>query len=222
MEWEKIFSPSYTLLKIELEPGESITSEGGAFVYGKGNYEIKTHTGGIGKGILRAIAGGESLFLNTYIARERCEIGLAPYLPGDIEVLEVNGEMLVQDSSYLAHAGDLEVSIGFKGVKGFIAEPYSGFVWLKLKGHGLAWVNAYGGIIPIELKIGETVTVDNSHFVAMPSNVKWSIRKFGGWKSFLFGGEGFAVDVQGPGKIYIQTRNFSGFVDIIKSLVKKG
>ncbi|HLI45682.1 MAG TPA: TIGR00266 family protein [Geobacterales bacterium] len=220
MKWEKLFSPTYTILKIELEAGEQITSEAGAFVYGKGDYEIKTSTGGIGKGLLRAIAGGESLFLNTYIARNKTEIGLAPDLPGDVEKIEINGEVFVQDSSYLAHIGDIEVTVGWRGIKGLFAEPFSGLVWLKLKGKGTAWLDAYGAIMPIDLKSGEVITVDNAHFVAMDASMKWSVRKFGGLKSFFFGGEGFVVDIYGPGRLYIQTRNFSGLIDIIKNSIR--
>jgi len=31
----------------------------------------------------------------------------------------------------------------------------------------------------------------------MDDGLKWEIRKFGGLKSFLFGGEGFVIEVEG-------------------------
>ncbi len=49
-------------------------------------------------------------------------------------------------------------------------------------------------------------TDDNFHFVAMPASTKYKIRKFGGWKSFFLGGEGFVVEVEGPTVLYLQTR----------------
>jgi len=220
MEWEKLFSPTYTVLKVKLERGESITSEGGAFLYGKGDYEIKTSTGGITKAILRKVLGGESIFLNTYIAKSEAEIALAPDLPGDIEAINIDGEIFVQDSSYLAHTGDIEVTVGWRGIKGILAEPFSGLVWLKLKGKGLAWIDAFGAIITIDLKYGESITVDNYHFLAMDANMKWNLKKFGGYKSFFLGGEGIVFEVFGPGRLYIQTRNFSGILDIIKNALR--
>ena len=39
----------------------------------------------------------------------------------------------------------------------------------------------------------------------MDESLEYKIRKFGGFKSALLGGEGF--DVEGEGRIYIQTRN---------------
>ncbi len=113
MEWRVEHRPSYSLLKVVLEPGESLTAEADAMVLMKGELEIKTHTGGdLFRGLMRALAGSESVFLNTYIARSRAEIWLAPSMPGDISYIELRGdEWIVQDSSYLAHHGDVDIGI---------------------------------------------------------------------------------------------------------------
>ncbi|MCD6263930.1 AIM24 family protein, partial [Candidatus Bathyarchaeota archaeon] len=117
MKWEVEYSPAYSLLKVQLEPGEELTSEAGAMVLFRGDLEIKTHTGGgLLKGLLRGIAGTEAVFLNTYRAKSPAEVLLAPSLPGDIAYIPLeDGSYVVQDSAYLAHIGDVDVEVAWRG-----------------------------------------------------------------------------------------------------------
>ena len=60
------FDPSYSLLTVELDPGESIKAETGAMVAQAG-VNMKTGMGGGGLfGGIRRMIGGESFFLNTF------------------------------------------------------------------------------------------------------------------------------------------------------------
>ncbi|RLE99325.1 MAG: TIGR00266 family protein [Thermoprotei archaeon] len=205
MEWRVEHKPSYSLLKVFLKPGESVTAEAGAMVLIKGEVDIKTHTGGLSKAILRGLFGAESVFLNIFVARTSAEVWLAPRVPGDIEYIPLREESyVVQDMSYLAHHGDVDVGVAWRGLRGLLAEGE--LVWLKVEGVGGVWVNAYGGLTKIDLRPGERIIVDNFHFVAMNQYIRWRVRKFGGWKSFLLGGEGIVLEVEGPGTVYIQTR----------------
>ncbi|HID82391.1 MAG TPA: TIGR00266 family protein, partial [Thiotrichales bacterium] len=127
--------------------------------------------------------------------------------------------LIVQDTSYLAHYGDVDISIAWRGLRGVLAEGE--LFWLKLKGRGGVWLNSYGSIDKIELKPGERIIVDNFHFVALTEGTKWKIRKFGGWKSFLLGGEGLVVEVEGPGTILIQSRVLPQLVRLVRKYFKK-
>lgn len=217
MKWEVIQGPAYALLKIMLNPGEEVTAEAGAFVAGKGDYEVKTHTGGILSALARRVAGGESIFLNTFVARTPCELWFAPSLPGDIKYVEVKGELIVQDMSYMVSHGDTKITVAWRGFRGLLAEGE--LVWLKIVGYGGVWVNSYGGIETINLKPGERIIIDNFHFVAMDPTIKYSIRKFGGWKSFFLGGEGVVAELEGPGRILIQTRSLPPLAKMIAKLI---
>lgn len=219
MDWEVSQSPAYSLLKVRLKPGESITAEAGSFISGFGDYEVKTHTGGIMSGIARRVLGGEAIFLNTFTSRSSSELWFAPSLPGDIEYRELNGKLIIQDFSYLAHHGDIRISVEWRGLKGLLAEGE--LVWVKAEGRGGVWMNAYGGIEVVELKEGEVITVDNFHFVAMDPSIRYSIRKFGGWKSFILGGEGIVAELRGPGKVYLQTRSLPPFVNFIRRFLPR-
>ena len=204
MKWRKEHGPAYTVLKVFLEPGESVTAEPGALMLYRGEVEVETKSHGLGAAFRRALLGGEGFFLNTYHAVSSAEIWFVPGVPGDIEAIELAGEWFVQDTSYLAHYGDVEVSAGFRGLRGLIAEGE--LFWLKVSGAGTVWVSSYGAIERVEVPAGETMVVDNYHLVAMPADVDYSVRKFGGLKSFLFGGEGFVLEIHGPATLLVQTR----------------
>ncbi len=210
--------PAYSILKVWLEPGESITVEPGSYMLHKGDIEVATGTGGIGGAIVRRLFGGESIFLNTFKAKGRgAEIWIAPPTPGDIAVVELNGSIYIQDTSYLAHTGDIKLTVGWRGLKGLIAEGE--LVWLKAEGRGLVFVNAYGGIEVVELKPGEKATIDNTHFVAMDTSVSWDVRKLGGLKTLVLGGEGLVIEVTGPGRVWVQTRTLPPLAQLISKFL---
>lgn len=222
MKWEVEFRPSYSLLKVRLEPGESVTAEPGAMVLYRGSINVRTHTGGgLLKGLTRALLGGESIFLNTFTAGSGGgEVWFAPSLPGDIEYYELHGEeLIVQDTSYLAHHGDMDIGVAWRGFRGLLAEGE--LFWLKVKGVGGVWLSSYGGINRVELGPGESLIVDNFHFVAMTSGMRWRVRKFGGIKSFILGGEGIVIEVVGPGTVFVQSRSLPPFIEFIRKYLKK-
>lgn len=202
---EKILGgPAYSLLELELSPGEEVWFEAGAYVYSRGDVDIKTSTGGIGAAIARKLLGGESIFLNKIKAKTKAVVGLAPKTPGDVIGVDLNGSLLVQDTSYLAHTGNIKVTVAWRGLKGWLSEGQ--FFWLKLEGSGKAWISSYGAILLKELSPGEKMIVDNFHLVAMDPTIDWKARKFGGLKSFLLGGEGIVFELKGPGRVWMQSR----------------
>lgn len=206
--------PAYSILKVKLSPGISITVEPGAYMLHKGDIDVQTSTMGAASVIARRLFGGESLFLNTFRARSSAEIWIAPEVPGDIVGVRLdNGELIIQDTSYLAHVGDIKIGIAWRGFKGVIAEGE--LVWLKASGSGLVFINAYGAIEELKLDRGEKITVDNGHFVALDGTIKWGVRKLGGWKTFFLGGEGVVVDVEGPGRVWVQTRTLPALAYIL-------
>ena len=206
MQWTVSGGEAYSVLKIMLQPGEEVTAEPGALMLMRGPVRMVTRSGGFMAGLLRRVAGGESFFLNTYRAEGGPgEVWLVPPLPGSIEAVNLQGEeWVVQDSSYLAHYGDVKVGVAWRGFKGLLAEGE--LVWLKVAGSGVVWVNAYGSLERVRIAPGERVVIDNFHFVAMPAGVRYRVTKIGGLKTFLFGGEGVGIEVEGPAEVIVQTR----------------
>ena len=202
-----IGQPSYSALVVRLAPGESVVAEGGAMMLMEGDIQVKTKTfGGVMKSLARSLFGGQTFFVNEFIAGPGGgSVWLAPRFPGHILYVPLeNRSILLTNMAYLAHHGQVEQSVAWKGLKGLMARGE--FFWLRLKGDGGVWITSFGHLVERELKPNEKVIVDNFHIVAMDDGMKWNVRKFGGLKSFLFGGEGLVMEIEGPGRIYLQTR----------------
>jgi len=67
MKYNIIHRPSFSLVEVELEAGESIKAEPGAMVSMSENIQVETATGGVFKALGRVL-GGERLFMNTFYA----------------------------------------------------------------------------------------------------------------------------------------------------------
>jgi uncharacterized protein (AIM24 family) len=61
--------------------------------------------------------------------------------------------------------------------------------------------------------------VDNFHLGAFSDSCDYDVRKFGGLKSTILGGEGLVTNIRGPGDVYIQTKNLREFVDWLWTLL---
>ena len=204
MKHEILYAPAYSVLKIDLEPGESVEAEAGALMMVEGDIEVKTKS----RGLLRALTTGESLFVNIYRAKgSPATVWLAPPIPGDIRYIRLDGTkgVIVNDKCYLASHGNVKHKVVWRGLRGIFGG--GGLMWLHFTGVGGVWVNAYGSIIEREVKLGEKLVIDNTHLVAMDDTLDYSIRKFGGLKTFFFGGEGFVFTVRGVGRLLLQSRN---------------
>jgi uncharacterized protein (TIGR00266 family) len=208
MKVEIKYKPSYSLGVVTLDPNEELQVEGGSMVSMSSDIHIETKArGGILKSLGRALLGGESFFQNTYRAGPRGgEVNVAPALPGDLFLLELNGEsMMVQSGSYVASSDGINVDTKWGGAKTFFASE--GLIMLKVFGQGLAILSSYGAIHELDLTAGQRYTVDTGHLVAFTENMGFNVRSVGGLKSTLFSGEGLVVDLTGPGKVLLQTRS---------------
>ena len=223
MKYEIKYEPSYAMLVVDLEAGESIVGEAGAMTYMTPNIEVETRMrersllGTIGLSLL----GGQSFFVNDYVASRgsgQVALGAAPV--GDIQTLKVEpGKgFIVQKSSYLASTNDVELDVKWEGfTKGLFGQ---GLFMIRTYGRGDLFLNTFGALDRHELGPGEELVVDNFHLVAFSDSCDYEVRKFGGWKETILSGEGFVTRIRGPGEIYIQTKNLREFVDWIWTLLQ--
>jgi len=213
MKVEVLYRPSYSLAMVTLDPRENIQVEGGAMVAMSPELEMKTEArGGFLKSISRSMFGGESFFLNTYTGSAQGDtLALAPALPGDIAVIEMQGEsLLVQSGSYLACSDGINVDTKWSGAKTFFGSE--GLIMLRVSGRGTLIVSSYGAIHPLELEAGQTRIVDSGHLVTFEERLQFNVKKVAGWKSTLFSGEGLVVELTGPGKLTLQSRSQDAFL----------
>ena len=168
-------------------------------------------TGGLFKSLSRSLLGGESFFQNTFTATDQPgEILFAPRLPGDVMVIELTSDLIVQSGSYLASSTPVTVDSKWGGSRTFFGGE--GLFMLRCSGAGTLIVCSFGAIHKTTLQAGQRYTVDTGHIVAFQSNMQYSVRKVGSWKSTIFGGEGLVVDLTGPGDLYLQTRSPESFL----------
>lgn len=73
MNYEIKYSPSYSLLEVNLEPNEVIVAEAGAMIYMFPQITVKTRkreSESLWRTIKTTVLGGESFLVNEYIAEK--------------------------------------------------------------------------------------------------------------------------------------------------------
>jgi len=207
MRYEIKYQPSYSLLEVELEAGERITGEAGALTYMTPNIDVQTRRReqSIFGTLKTSILGGQSLFVTDFTAEGGTgKLALAAAPIGDVTKLEVNPSKgwIIQKSAYLVRWE------GFS--RGLFGQ---GLFMVKTSGDGDLFINTFGAIDRHELAPGEQLIVDNFHLVAFSDTCEYEVRKFGNWKETILSGEGLVTHIEGPGEVYIQTKNLREFVD---------
>jgi uncharacterized protein (TIGR00266 family) len=223
MDVQILYRPSYSLGVVTLAGGEQVRVEGGSMVSMSSGLTLETAaTGGLLKSLGRSLLGGESFFQNVYLAPSiGGEITVAPALPGDLFVLDLQNEsLLVQSGSYVASETGIQLDTRWGGAKTFFASE--GLIMLRTQGRGKLLLSSFGAIHEIVLEQGQRYTVDTGHLVAFTESLGFQVRRIGGIKSTLFSGEGLVVDLTGPGRVLMQTRSSDAFLSwLIPKLPKE-
>jgi len=216
MKYEIKYQPSYSLLEVELEAGERITGEAGALTYMTPNIDVQTRRReqSIFGTLKTSILGGQSLFVTDFTAEGGAgKLALVAAPIGDITKLEVNIDKgwIIQKSAYLASTQEVDLDVRWEGFsRGLFGQ---GLFMVKTSGDGDLFINTFGAIDRHELAAGEQLIVDNFHLVAFSDTCEYEVRKFGNWKETILSGEGFVTHIEGPGEVYVQTKNLREFVD---------
>lgn len=217
----QVFGDDLQMVEIELDPGEGVRAEAGTMAYMEDGIEMQTSTGsGIFSGLKRMVTG-ESFFITTFLnaGSGKSHVAFAAPYPGKVIPLdmdEVGGEYLCQKDAFLCAAQGVEIEVAFTKKIGAGIFGGEGFILQRLQGDGLAFVHAGGTIIEKNLSAGESLRVDTGCLVAFAPSVNYDIKFVGGFTNALFGGEGlFLANLQGPGKVYLQSLPFSRLADRI-------
>jgi len=223
LEYEIKYKPSYSMLVVKLKPNEMITAESGALTYMTPNIDVETRRRE--KSILGSIglklAGRQSFWVNDYTAQQNLgEVAFVSAPVGDIENLEIkpNKGYIIQSSSYIASTQNVELDVKWQGfTKGLFGQ---GLFMIKVSGDGTLFINTFGAIDKHKLEPNQTLVVDNFHLVAFSDTCDYKVKKFGGLKSTLLGGEGLVTEIRGPGDVFIQTKNLREFVEWLWTLLE--
>jgi uncharacterized protein (TIGR00266 family) len=205
---------------VELNPNETMITEGGSMSWMNDAMKMETTSGGgLGKMFGRLVSG-ESLFLNRYTAFGKPGmIAFASSFPGSILKVDVspNSPVIVQKSAFLAATEGVELSVHFQKKIGAGFFGGEGFIMQKLSGQGTAFVEIDGHAMEYTLGAGEKMIVDTGYLALMESTCSMDIVMVPGVKNVLLGGEGlFNTVITGPGKIILQTQPISKVANIIQ------
>lgn len=205
---------------VELNPNETMITEGGSMSWMNDAMKMETTSGGgIGKMFGRLVSG-ESLFLNRYTAVGKPGmIAFASSFPGSILKVDVSpsSPVIVQKSAFLAATEGVELSVHFQKKIGAGFFGGEGFIMQKLSGQGTAFVEIDGHAMEYTLGAGEKMIVDTGYLALMESTCSMDIVMVPGVKNVLLGGEGlFNTVITGPGKIILQTQPISKVANIIQ------
>ena len=215
MKSEILYPGAFPMARVYLDSGETLKAESGAMVAASPTIDVESKMeGGLLKALSRKVLTGEHFFFQTLRAvRGAGEVLLAPTVPGEIVILELDGvnEYLVQKDGFLAGAETIGIESKMQSLsRGLLGGE--GFFILKIGGTGPLILNSFGAIHRVDLKPEEEYVVDNAHLVAWSATTSYTIeRASSGWISSFTSGEGFVCRFRGPGLVLIQTRNPNSF-----------
>jgi uncharacterized protein (TIGR00266 family) len=206
--------PSNASIVMNIKEGQSVFANAGLMVWMDDNLRVSTKTRGLFTAFKRALLTTDSFFLTSYsgVSPKGNKICFAPLMTGDIVEVRIKpGEKKLVASYGVVVCTDniiLDTRMRLRGI--FVSEaPFLSELSVPAdsKEYGVAWLSAYGGIETLDVKAGQTIKVENGHFLSCDGDVQYDIGTIGGVKSSIFSGEGFVMVFDGPCKINIQSRN---------------
>lgn len=213
---------SLPIVEVNLDPNETIVTQGGGMIWMSPNLKMETSSGGLGKAFSKMFSG-ESIFQNRYTAMGGPGfITLASSFPGSILKFDIspNAPIVVQKSGFLASSAGVELSIFFNKKFGAGLFGGEGFIMQKLSGQGIAFIEIDGYCKQYTLGSGQQLIVDTGNLAAMDATCSISIQKVPGVKNMLLGGEGlFNTVVTGLGRVFLQSHPISTVAAAIRPFI---
>lgn len=212
--------PAFSMLRVDLQPGEVLVSEAGAMAAMSSHIGLEAKLtvqpnpsmgatlGALFAAVIRKYLGGESFFVTHYTTTSPGSVWVAPTVSGSIVHRRLEGGQTITLSAgaYVASAGDIECIVKYGGLRGILAKE--GAFFLKVIGNGGdLWFNSFGGVDFID--VDGTYIVDNGHIVGWEGDLEFDIKSAGGGlMGLMASGEGLVCEFKGRGRVYIQSRNF--------------
>ena len=201
-------NPDFGEAEIHLATGESILAEAGAMTRMTEGIELTTKLlGGFVQSTMRKFLTQESMVMGHYTAQQPGYVALAPQYPGTVLEQQVSGPgLILTGGALLACTDGLHIKPRFGGIKQIFSGE--GAFIMECTGEGTVVLASYGAVI--EKQIDSAFTVDTGHLVAWEPSLQFRIKGAGGFKQTLLSGEGLTMEFSGSGRIWLQTRHFSG------------
>lgn len=216
----KIVGQTVPVVEINLNTNESIYTQSGAMAYQTNDITMNTNARG---GVLQSIGRmftGESMFMANYTAtKDNQTIAFASTVPGTIIPVNLSNMpygLMIQKNAFLCAQQTVNTSVAFTKRLSSGLFGGEGFILQKVEGTGMLFMEVDGDAIEKNLQPGEVLKVDTGNVVAFEPSVSYGIETISGLGNIFLGGEGlFITKLVGPGKVIIQSQNFSDFANRI-------
>lgn len=196
-------TPTFGVARLLLAPGESVQTAGGAMLASSYGVGVESASATSFRPLARAWRDAEVCTAPA----EGGWLDVAPSLPGDLHVLDLEGTTgwcLARDG-WLAAAGTVRLAAGWHGF-GAIFGGDVGFL-AHAEGAGQVVLACFGALDLVTLGPDELVTIDPGHVVAYPDTVQCRLRALRpGADQSVRTGAGLVLDFAGPGHLVTQTR----------------
>lgn len=205
------------------QAGESMYTQSGGMAWMSEGVSMDSNMrGGLGKSLGRMFSG-ESIFMATYRAeRPGASIAFASTVAGEVVPVDIGacGGLIAQKGAFLCSENTVELSVAFTKKLSAGLFGGEGFILQDIHGTGTVFLEIDGNKVEKVLAPGEVIKVDTGNVVAFEKTVKYEIETVKGLKNIFFGGEGlFLTKLTGPGRVILQTQNFSEFAGRIISMM---
>lgn len=223
MEISLRHNPAFAVARLFLAPNEPFKLQSGAMMAHSPGVQVDARMeGGLLGGLKRSMLSGESFFVTTMTAPPQGGwVDVAGVLPGDIMPLEIepNRPFFITRGCWLANSHAVTIDSKWGGAKNLFGGE--GGFGLQASGQGVCLLSVYGALDVIDLQPGEQVVIDTGHVVAYDLGMRFQLRQAARgqlWKTAK-SGEGFVFDFNGPGRVFLQSRNPTAFEAYVRKLV---
>ncbi|MGL4655274.1 MAG: TIGR00266 family protein [Sarcina sp.] len=212
-KFEKVSQTGNTgVIRVNAKKGDVFTVAEGTFLAMTDTFDVSVQKHKDFKKTLEKAISGHKVVLEEYVAREDGELMLTDDKLGDVLVLELDGtkEYILEQKEFIASYGDLEYSVE----EGKLSSLFGGegLFRLRVKGKGTICISAFGLLLEKDLKEEEVFIIDMEHIILRESNLKYEVVEVENLKRGLLEGEGKAIKVTGPGKVWYQAKTFSAYM----------
>ncbi|WP_243791387.1 TIGR00266 family protein [Saccharopolyspora gloriosae] len=207
-------TPTFGVARLLLAPGEPARIATGSMLATSYGVVVEARNGGLLKSLTRSSSAGGT---TCTAGQQGGWVDVAPALPGDLHVLELDGYgWCVAGSAWLAAAAGVQLDEQWAGFKNLFGGE-RGFL-RHVSGQGPVVLACYGALDVMTLQPGEFLTVDTGHVVAYGESVQTRLRQSGhGVAQSMKTGEGLVFDFAGPGQVLVQTRDPRSMVAWLQS-----
>ena len=236
---------------VQLRPGQTVYSEAGKFLFSSADVTMETKltapvgagqpagqaAGGLG-GMLRGamdvgkrmIAGESFAFCHFTTTGGDGLLALAGVLPGEMRVLELDGQTtwFAEKDAFVAAEAGVNFDIAFSGLRQGLSGG-EGFVLEKFTGRGSLIIAGAGNFVDINpADYGGRLKVDTGCVVAWDHRISYGVERVGslnraGVMNAMFGGEGMSLaTLTGNGSVILQSMTIEGLAKALRKNMGAG